>query len=168
MATKGQYQKMEDRLERLSIPEPNSGCWLWTGGFDDRGHPFKPYGRIWVRGSSIVAHRASWLTYRGKIPDGMLVCHKCDTPLCINPDHLFLGTHKENTDDMISKGRDDSTRIARRGASSNFAKLTPAQVLSIRADPRLQRFIAKDYGISQPCVSLIKRFKNWSSLNGNA
>lgn len=168
MAAKGQYQKMEDRLERFSIPEPNSGCWLWTGGFDDRGHPFEPYGRIWVRGSSIAAHRASWLTYRGEIPEGMLVCHKCDTPLCINPDHLFLDTHKGNTRDMISKGRDDSTRISRRGESSNFAKLTPVQVLSIRADPRFQRVIAKDYGISQPCVSLIKRFKNWSSLNGDA
>lgn len=168
MPAKGQEQPLLERIERFSMPEPNSGCWLWTGGSDDRGFPFQQYGRMCVHGVTIAAHRASWMAHRGAIPEGMLVCHKCDTPLCVNPEHLFLGTHKDNTRDMVEKGRDEPTKATRRGQGSNFAKLTPDQVLSIRADDRVQRMIANDYGISQPCVSLIKRFKNWSSLNGDA
>lgn len=76
-----------------------SGCWLWraTGG--------RRYGSLFVDGRREQAHRVSWLLHRGKIPDGLHVLHKCDTPLCVNPDHLFLGTHADNMADMKAKGR---------------------------------------------------------------
>lgn len=164
MPALGSRINLIDRLWRFIEPEPNSGCWLWAGGFDNRGRPFKPYGRIWVEGKTLNAHRVSWELINGQIPDGMIICHKCDTPLCVNPSHLFLGTAKENTQDMISKGRDYSTRASRRGESSNFNKLSSEQVLAIYKDTRTQSAIAKDYGITQSAVSRIKLKKVWAHI----
>jgi len=87
-------------FEQKFIPEPNSGCFLWLGGVSDRG-----YGRVRLFGKTAVASRASWILYRGAIPVGSHVLHRCDNPLCVNPDHLFLGTPQDNTDDMLAKGR---------------------------------------------------------------
>lgn len=153
-----------DRLWRFIEPEPNSGCWLWVGGGETRGHPFKDYGRIWVRGRTVPAHRVSWEAHNGPIPSGMKVCHKCDTPRCVNPAHLFLGTPQDNTQDMMRKGRDTVVRESRRGERSNWNKLTTAQVLAIRADHRLQRVIAAEYDISQTAVSQIKLRKHWKHI----
>ncbi len=82
------------------MPEPNSGCWLWTAYVDRDG-----YGNITINRKPTPAHRASWELFKGTIPKGLLVCHKCDTPACVNPDHLFLGTHKDNIRDSFAKGR---------------------------------------------------------------
>src|ERR1700730_2840026 len=79
----------------------NDSCWLWTAAKDKDG-----YGFFSVNGKQTKAHRFSFAHYNGEIPTGMIVCHKCDTPSCVNPDHLFLGTHKINLDDMRSKGRE--------------------------------------------------------------
>ena len=164
MPAAGQTQSIRERIERFAIPEPNSGCWLWQGGYDYRGPPFKPYGRIWVKGRTLQAHRVSWETYRGSIPGGMRVCHKCDTPLCVNPEHLFLGTPQDNTQDMIGKGRDEPTRQSRRGERSNFNKLRSEQVLAIRNDKRRLRVIAAEYGVTECAVSMIRLRKNWGWL----
>lgn len=91
------------RFEAKYIPEPNSGCWLWLG-------PVKigrrqGYGQFTLEGKTVGAHRAAWRLFRGTIPDGLFVCHKCDVRTCVNPDHLFLGTHVDNMVDMESKGR---------------------------------------------------------------
>lgn len=83
-------------------PEPNTGCWLWTSIDDGRG----VYGRFWYGDRIIGAHRAAWLLFRGEIPPALDVLHRCDTPPCVNPAHLFLGTDQDNADDMKRKGRD--------------------------------------------------------------
>lgn len=88
-----------DRFEEKFIPEPNSGCWIWTGALSDRG-----YGRFQLNGQNQVASRVSFQIYRCE-PGHLHVLHKCDFPACVNPDHLFLGTNRDNCLDKAVKGR---------------------------------------------------------------
>jgi len=83
------------------VPEPNTGCLLWTGYSDKLG-----YGRVNINKKYGLLHRLSYEKYKGQIPNGLCVLHKCDTPACFNPDHLFLGTKYDNKMDSIRKGRD--------------------------------------------------------------
>lgn len=82
------------------IPVTETGCWLWTGSTTTDG-----YGSLRFDGKWSMAHRLAYALEKGEIPVGMLVCHKCDVPLCCNPDHLFAGTHKDNIQDCVRKGR---------------------------------------------------------------
>lgn len=94
-----------ERLMRYVSPEPMSGCWLWTGGLHGNGKS-SGYGSFGLGGKPVKAHRASFMLLKGPIPKGMSVCHKCDVRSCVNPDHLFLGTQRDNVLDMHKKGRD--------------------------------------------------------------
>ena len=127
-------------------PVPEAGCWLWEGNMHSKG-----YGSFEFMRKTQSAHRVSWLIHFGDIPDKLYVLHKCDTRCCVNPNHLFLGTPKDNTQDMIRKKR-------------FWCKLTDEQVLAIRADPRSQCTIAREYNIGQSTVSNIKRREQWSHL----
>lgn len=89
-------------IEANSIPVPESGCWLWLGTTTPGGYGQIPAGR---RERRVLAHRLSLEVSRGPIPAGLLVCHKCDTPACVNPDHLYAGTAKDNCRDMHARGR---------------------------------------------------------------
>ena len=146
-----------DRIAATVEPDLNSGCWLWNGYLGDR------YGRIRVGGRLTKAHRASWEAHRGPVPLGMHVLHKCDTPACVNPAHLFVGTPTENMADMIAKGRD--RRLP--GSLNGQAKLTEADVREIRSLKGLmfQWQIAERFGVTQVQVGNILRGASWRNLD---
>ena len=140
-----------EKLEASVTKGEPGECWTWDRCVDAKG-----YGVLRVGKKRKFAHRVSWEAHRGVIPDGLCVCHRCDNPPCTNPEHLFLGTNADNVADMVSKGRQRGG--AREGVRT---KLTAADVLSIRADGRPQRVIAKDYGVSRQSISNIKTRKTW-------
>lgn len=132
---------LRERFDVKYVRAPSS-CWLWTASVDSSG-----YGKIAVGRSEFDrAHRVSWLLHRGAIPPGQCVLHTCDTPACVNPAHLFLGTRTENNADRARKGRSHS-------------KLSANAVQEIRAAPGKHCEIAQRYNVSESLISQIKHGK---------
>ncbi len=143
----------EDRFMSRVAFEPNTGCWIWTG-LQSGG-----YGLFWLIGRNRAAHRASWMLFHGVIPAGLFVCHKCDVPLCVNPDHLFLGTPQENSADMARKGR------GTQGQRHWQAKLSDASVRSIKrillSGMRTKTSIAREFNVSLTAIYLVGAGRTW-------
>jgi hypothetical protein len=123
------------------------GCWLWAGKLNSCG-----YGNLFVDGKLRTASRLSWRLFRGEPPATFQVCHRCDVRACVNPEHLFLGTHAENMADRARKGRGADFR----GCKNPNAKLTPDAVRAIREASGRQIDIAKRFGVRQSHVSAIR------------
>jgi hypothetical protein len=143
------------------------GCWGWRGKTDRRGYPFFEL----KRGGSIVmyrAHRLSYEIHTGPIPDGLNILHHCDNPPCTRPDHLFVGTHQDNTNDMLSKGRES------RGENRPLAKLTTDQVanilsrLAVQPRPRgVLTAIARAFNVSVSTICDIDQGVSWKHISRN-
>jgi len=156
------FGSLESKLEANSMPEPNSGCQLWLGRVDQDG-----YGRVSVpTGRQMATHRASYLLAHGPIPAALNVCHKCDVPACINPAHLFLGTARDNVDDMVRKGR--ARAKAHIGSLNGSAILDEARAVAIREARGTQRAIAERFGISPTTVFMIKNGRSWTHARAAA
>ena len=159
-------ERFHDKYTRGHV----GGCWLWTGRLTSRG-----YGRFFSDGKPQRAHRYSYEHFVRPIPEGLFVCHHCDTPNCVNPAHLFLGTSADNMRDMKEKGRSVGRKPGRSGRSAGSrgnvrgeacpnAKLDDEKVRAIRADTRLHREIAADYGVDRRGISRIKRREAWKHV----
>lgn len=146
-------ESAKSRFQKYASPEPNTGCWLWSGG-SNNGR----YGHLRIGSKFVSAHRYSWLIHRGEIGRGQVICHHCDVPMCVNPDHLFVGTQADNVADMTAKGR----RASFSGSANGRAKLTKEQAASIRSDDRVNRVIARDYGVSFSLIWHIKKGRIWN------
>ena len=140
------------RWQQYVMPEPNTGCWLWCGGTSGKGYGTLGVGSM-VDGTRAhaYAHRLSYEFYIGPIPDGLDVLHRCDTPPCVNPAHLFLGTHSDNALDAIAKGKWPAT------------KLTPVDITQIRRRYRFrvitQRMLGAEYGVTRRTIEAV--VKGW-------
>ena len=147
-------RSFEDRFWSYVKKGNSDECWPWLGSLDSHG-----YGKIHVYNDiTLLAHRVSWELAYGSIPTGLCVLHHCDNPRCVNPDHLFLGTHEDNARDRESKHR------------GNHGRLTPQDVLEIYALSNQacmpQREIGLRYGIDGNTVSDIKLGITWNWITG--
>lgn len=140
------FEKGTEQFDLKWIPEPYSGCWLWTGAVTGSG-----YGAF--RKESV--HRFSFRIHKSNIPMGSQVLHKCDTPLCVNPDHLFLGTQKDNITDCQSKGRNV------RRSNHGMAKLNDAKVCEIRKSGLTNAALAREFGVGIRHIFRIKSMERW-------
>lgn len=143
----------------LSNYKETNPCWEWTGSINTGG-----YGQININGRPERCHRLSWMIFKGEIPAGMCVLHKCDNRKCFNPNHLFLGTKQQNTNDMIRKGR--KVDVPRCGNNSAHRILSEKDVLFIRNlynKDKNQSKIARMFGVSPSAIHLIVKNKNWKS-----
>lgn len=150
---------IKEKFERYMGKKDKNDCMNWLSSIMYRG--YGTFGRR-IKGKPVKfrAHRFSYQLYKGKIPKGMLVCHSCDNRKCVNPDHLFLGTAKDNTQDMINKNRNNC----------GGRKLTIKKVLSIRKLHNhgiSQAKIAKIFKISQPNIWSIVTNKTWKNITNN-
>ena len=143
-------------------PEPNSGCWIWEGRRTRSG-----YGEIDTKRTRSLTHRLAYSFTKGGIPDGMRVCHRCDVTLCLNPDHLFLGTDADNARDRSQKNRSVRWNGARRGAGNPCSKLDDLKVVEIRR-LRLagltQREIAERFGVATGTIGSICSGRKWGHV----
>lgn len=160
--------KTETPLEYLMSrcePELNTGCWLWAGAPGSGG-----YGIATIAGLALRAHRLSWVLHKGEIPDALKVLHRCDTPACVNPAHLFLGTQLDNIADMVAKGRQRG--VQRFGSASPVSVLTEHSVWIIRnlidigiVGITTQREIASLWGVSPMTISRIANRQTWPHVS---
>ena len=142
----------ETTFERfMKFVNKTDDCWLWTGGKKDG------YGRFMWNGFVWNAHRLSYIHSYGNIPDGLIVRHKCKNK-CVNPSHLELGTKKQNAEDR----KRDGTELY--GVNKYSAKLTPEQVIEIRASNKTQRQLAAEYGVANSTIWFIKQNLKWKNI----
>lgn len=160
----------EEKLERLKKSFEKhvirqDGCWGWKGPIDHGGYPVMSCRRAI---GSDRGHKASWIIHHGLIPKRMHVCHSCDNPICTNPDHLWIGTFKENNDDKIAKGRGRyAPPPIKKGSENASSRLNEDQVAEIKKllnEGHSSYGIGKEFGVSKTTILRIKTGVNWSHI----
>jgi len=150
----------------------STGCWNWIGQKSEHGYGIISKSSHIRAGVKTYAHQLSWLIYNGEIPSGMFICHHCDNPACVNPNHLFLGTPQDNVDDKMRKGR-HRTRVfygkehPQHGTNSPYNKLTENDVREIRklyVEGETLRSIASKFNVVHGVINNIIQGRKWSWL----
>lgn len=166
-------EKVMNKFYKNTVKNPNNGCIEWISTIGIGG-----YGKFYENGKTKGAHRKSWELANGKeIPDGMNICHHCDNPKCVNPEHLFLGTQADNVRDMMEKGRYrhynsakekngmwKNRKCAAKGVDAPAAKLDPvkvAEIVDLLLAGHSHASIAARYGVTRSAIGLINTGKNW-------
>ncbi len=147
-------QRFWSKVDKLGPDE----CWNWLASKRTAG-----YGHFRLGKTMKSAHRISWLFVHGPIPEGMFILHICDNPSCVNPDHLFLGTHQDNADDKVNKGR----HVPCKGSRNGYSKLTEEDIPHIRKlhdNGISQTAIAEEYGVIQATISKIVLGNSWTHV----
>jgi hypothetical protein len=153
---RGSKGTVVDRFWRYVIKGAPETCWEWVGRIHEGG-----YGHFTAnKGKQWQAHRFSWVLVNGEIPSGMFICHKCDNRKCVNPEHLFLGTHNDNMQDMINKGRQNKVF----GESHCRAILTKENVVAIRQSKESYKILAEKYSVSCSTIVLAANGTNWKDV----
>lgn len=136
--------------------EDENGCWIWTAAVSKSG-----YGGIRFNGKFDGAHRVSYVLFNGQIEKDLCVLHKCDVRLCVNPDHLFLGSRRANSADMVNKGRQ---AIGERVGTSKLCK-ADVELIRALAETQTQQAIADWFGVAQSLISAVVTRKIWSHVS---
>lgn len=147
---------LQDELIKNTVVDPTTLCWEWCGVRFKSG-----YGRF----KKDYSHRVSYRCFIGGIQKGFCVCHKCDNPPCINPEHLFMGTRKDNSQDCLLKGRFTSLK----GEKSSSARLKKRDILNILKETKegkTQSELSKKYKVHYSLISLILNGKRWNVVTG--
>ena len=153
-------EKFIDTIERYSTPVTETGCWIWDKSLNRGG-----YGRVKIEGKTVSAHRLSYMVHV-EDPKDMYVLHKCDVACCVNPEHLYLGTHQDNMRDKKDRKRATKPRPNAQGEKHGNCLLTKENVKEIRQKylPRqyTYKMLSKEYGVSVRTIQSIIRKERWN------
>lgn len=141
-----------DRILKHSEPITEVGCWVWMGAVSNAGYGICAS----EKKKTSSAHKVAYEAFVGKIPEGMVVAHTCDNRLCVNPSHLWLATHKQNSQDMVKKGR------SAKGEKCGKSKLTDEQVKFIRKSNLSHRKLGEMFNVSHANIGYVKRGATWN------
>jgi hypothetical protein len=136
---------IEDLLDKIFIQE--NGCWEFSGACNNKG-----YGTFYIKGVNYKTHRLAYEYYKGSIPENLMVLHDCDNRRCCNPEHLFLGTNKDNVNDRVIKGRS----AINNGANNYFASLSHEQANEIRNSSATTSILAAKYMVDRSTIKRIR------------
>lgn len=143
--------KDQERIKKHSEPVTECGCWIWTGAVSKAGYGLCNS----EKKKTASAHRVSYEAFVGEIPEGKIIAHICDNPLCVNPAHLWLATHKENSSDMVNKKR------SAKGELCGKSKLNNEQIKFIRESTLSHRKLGAMFGVTHSNIGYIKRGMTW-------
>lgn len=163
MSENEKMERLKKSFEKYVIRK--EGCWEWKGPIAKGGYPVMSCKRAL---GSDRGHQASWIIYNGPIPKPMHVCHSCDNPICTNPQHLWLGTFRQNNDDKIAKGRQaKNIPPHKKGSDNGSSKLNERQVTEIKillTKGYTSYRLGKDFGVSKTTILRIKNGINWKHV----
>ncbi len=148
------HKKIKNKILKGILKDENH-CWLWEGAKHRQG-----YGNIAFRGKPCLVHRIVWVVFIGKIPNGMKVCHKCDVTSCCNPDHLFLGSQKDNVRDGIDKGRYEKRTLGKRRNKLNWNQVQ--EIKKLHEEGMTRKELEDKYCVGQTCIAKILTGTSWN------